>query len=406
MEKTIPPNAPQRIALIGRAPVYADEDKRFNAENPEREFVGISLNGKPVDWADAPVEWDGDLLLVDGLPYRWEHRRDSRRYEDWIYYSDGYRIQVGWQVLLSSPLNPQPHPNMPHPTWDREEAETNARYYVTKNRSAYNSKMTGQVVWQERPGVYGDPVAICDGAEYTRHDAGLAVLRGELLPFTYTDDEVGDAATPPTSEDPPAKEEPGTDNTTDPDGGQPDTDPPPTIVLEVRYQGTGASIIPTGEYLGSTAELVKWYDGRANRPPDDNVERLRLWLKERGYRLQVEKLKWLDKGHGPRRRREVYRLKRVARGHGRRKAYETIDRNYLRQYARENPIPRLPEAERLALYREKALAGEGAFAHCRDCPLVRNCPHQWGACDRKAEIARAKRAGRERPKLFVPGLVG
>ncbi|NIV30486.1 MAG: hypothetical protein GWN58_13610 [Anaerolineae bacterium] len=201
-----PTDAPQRVSVISRTPVYADESKRFYAENPERQFAAIGLGGKSVEWADAPVEWDGNLLLVNGLPYRHERQRESRRHEDWIYYNDSYRLQTGWQVLLSSPLNPEPHPNLQNPTQDRAEAEITARQYVTQNRSAYNSKMVGHVVWQESPGSYGDPVATCDGAQFTREEAARSILKGEWLPFTYIIDEAGDAPTSPASRSNPSNE--------------------------------------------------------------------------------------------------------------------------------------------------------------------------------------------------------
>ena len=191
-------NAPQRYSVITRKPVY-DETGLFYAENAEREFVAIFIDGESVDWQDAPVEQDGNLLLVNGLPYRYERQREIRRRGDWTYYSDAYLLQAGWQVLLSSPFNPQPHPNLQSPTPDWDDAVEIMRKYVTLNRSGYDSKMLGQVVWQERPGSYSDPVAICDGAQYTREDAARAILKGDWLPLTYND-EAGDAPTPPASD--------------------------------------------------------------------------------------------------------------------------------------------------------------------------------------------------------------
>ena len=399
MEKTIPPNTPQRITVVSRSPLY-DESKRFYAENPKREYMAIHLDGEFVAWSDAPVERDGHLLLVNGLPYRREHQRESQRRDDWDYYSDTYRIQTGWQVLLADPDSP-PHPNLQYPTQDRSEAVEIMRKYVTLNRSAYNAKITGQVVWQERPGVFGEPVAICDGAQHTRMDAGQAILNGEWLPLSYND-EAGDAPTPPASEDPPAQEEPVQNDTTDPTPGQNGSEPPPTIVLEVRYQGTGQAVIPTGDYLGSTGDLVAYHDGRNDRPPDDNIERLRLWLEGRGYKPAYPEWEWLDKGHGPRRRCEVYRRNGTSG-----QAYETVDWNFLRQYAQENPIrPERSDAERLEIYRQGALEGRAPWQICPECPDLHNCPTQYGPCDRRRQWVENRDQERNRPRLFVPGLVG
>ena len=207
----------------------------------------------------------------------------------------------------------------------------------------------------------------------------------------------GDAPTSPAPEHPPAKEEPELDNTTDPAEEQAvSTALPPAIVLTVRYQGTGASIIPTGQFQGSTAELVDWRDGRNDRPPDQNIERLRLWLEGRGYQPSYPEWEWLDRGHGPRRRREVYRLNGTHQDHG----YETVDWNALRRFAQQNPIPRLGDEERLALYKSKALAGEGVFAPCRECPQVEACPHGWGACDRKRAWATERQRELDRPRSY------
>jgi len=85
---------------------------------------------------------------------------------------------------------------------------------------------------------------------------------------------------------------------------------------------------------------------------------------------------------------------------------ETIDANFLQRMYEEMKPPSLPEADRAALYKSKALAGEGPFAACRDCPKVQACPYGWGACQRKAEYARAKHANKSCYQLFVPGLIG
>ena len=199
-----PTEAPRRISVISRTPVYADDSHRFYAENPEPEFVAVYLGGQFVDWPDAPVERDGNLLLVNGLAYRREHQHESQRRDDWDYYNDTYRIIAGWQVLLSGPEDQQPHPNLQYPTQDRAEAVEIMRKYVTLNRSAYNSQMAGQVVWQERPGSYGDPVATCDGAQHTREEAAQAILKGDWLPITYN--EAGDAPTSPASRSNPSTE--------------------------------------------------------------------------------------------------------------------------------------------------------------------------------------------------------
>jgi len=158
--------------------------------------------------------------------------------------------------------------------------------------------------------------------------------------------EAGDANTPPAGEDPPAKEEPEQDDTTNTDDGQGTIDARPEIVLTVEYHGTGAAITPTGDYPGATCRLVHYRDGRNNRPPDDNVARLRLWLKRIGYEPNYPLWAWLKRGAPPRRRREVYRYVGPTND-----LYdETLDQNALRQFARETPTSRLTEAERLALY--------------------------------------------------------
>ena len=175
--------------------------KRTRAKDHEAKWQwwGIQIDGESIPWADAPVEFgqDGRTLYINDIPYAKEQKFRESTADDWWIMSYVYRIQIGWQVLLYSPRNPQPSPILRHPTQDRGEAETVARHYVTQNRSAYDSQMVGQVVWQDRDS-YSDPVAICDGAEYTRQDAGLALLRGELLPLTYND-EAGDAPTSPAS---------------------------------------------------------------------------------------------------------------------------------------------------------------------------------------------------------------
>ena len=215
------------------------------------------------------------------------------------------------------------------------------------------------------------------------------------------DDEAGDAATPPASESPPAEEEPAEDDTTDTGSGQDGNGPPPTVVLTVLYEGTGQSVIPTGPRLGATCPLVGYNDGRHDRPPDKNVARLRLWLQERGYQPSFTEWKWLDRGPGPRRRREVYRLNGDA-------GYDVIDQDFLRQYAKENQPPGrdLSEAERLERYREGALAGRAPWQICPDCPDLHNCPTGYQACERRQAWVEQRRRQRERPKLFVPGLVG
>ena len=231
-------------------------------------------------------------------------------------------------------------------------------------------------------------------------DEALADIKAELE--AQLQDEAGDAATPPAPEDPPAKEESSSNDTIDLGNGQSGLETRPEIVLTVQYMGTGAAITPTGEYPGATCKLVGYRDGRTSRPPDKNVARLRLWLKQIGYEPHYPGWAWLKRGAPPRERREAYRYVGAAND-----LYdETLDCNALRQLARENPPSRLSEVERLALYKRKAFAGEGPFAACPGCPQIDNCPHGWGACDRKAAFLKAKKAGQPRYELFVPGVVG
>jgi len=175
-----------------------------------------------------------------------------------------------------------------------------------------------------------------------------AELNGTPAPEPETNDKAGDADTPPAPEDPPAKEEPRDNDTT--------TGPARQIVMVVRYQGTGVSVTPTGPWAGATCELVRWEDGRDNIPPDDNPKRLRDLLALQGYLPEFREWHWLDKGHGPRRRREVYRYNGATEPYD-----ETIDANFLREMYEDLKPDQLPEAERAALYKAKALAGEGPF---------------------------------------------
>ena len=227
-----------------------------------------------------------------------------------------------------------------------------------------------------------------------RVDEVVAEIRAELeAELEALQSEAGHAATPPAPKDPPANEEPANDNTTAAARGQ--LDARPEVALIVKYQGTGASVTPTGPFDGATCELVGYeHNGQEAIPPDDNPKRMRDWLKLEGYHPHYPDWKWLDRGHGPRRRREVYRYNGASND-----VYdEVIDAEFLRQMYEESQSPRLAEAERAALYRRKALAGEGVFAPCRECPLVQACPHGWGACDRKAAAAQARNAeiGRSR----------
>ena len=247
-------------------------------------------------------------------------------------------------------------------------------------------------------------------------DEAIADIKATLEAQVHS--EAGDADTPPAPESPPAKEEPASDDTTNAAGGQiqpgnghdieaAEPQRPPVIAMVVRYQGTGAMVIPTGPYDGATDELVQWHDGRSDRPPDKNVARLRNWLRERGYRESWPEWEWLDRGHGPRRRREIYRLNGhtgVMAPDSDRYPLAPVNWDFLRQFAKEHARPELPEADRRALYKAKALAGEPHFEACPDCPHVQNCPYGWAACDRKAEFARERREQDLRPehKLFVP----
>ena len=229
----------------------------------------------------------------------------------------------------------------------------------------------------ERGGLPYDYVLVhVDDAE-----EAVADITATLQAQVNGDEEV---STPPPPEDPPTKE----------DHVQDDTTPRPDrqVVMVVRYQGTGSEVIPTGSWDGATAELVEWHNGRSDVAPDSNVKRLRDWLLDRGYQPDYPQWQWLDRGHGPRRRREVYRLNGAGHSH-----YDTIDHAALRRFAEENPLPRLSDEERLALYKGKALAGDEHFEACPDCPLVQDCPNGWGACDRKAELARKRRRDMDRP---------
>ena len=404
MEKTIPPNAPRRVTVISKAPVYADDSRTRYADSPKWEKVAIALDGAFVDWADAPVEQDGDMLLVNGLPYRKEYQRESKRHDGWDYISDTYRLQIGWRVFYEYATEQGrqmlPALSSPHPTETFDEAAQDTRKTVTHYLTTSRSRLVTEIRWQHGS-EFGEPVARLDGHNYTRQEAAAAFLSGEWLPFDWDKHETGDAATPPASESPPAEEEPAKDDTTDAGSGQDGKGPPPTIVLTVRYQGTGQAVIPTGEYLGATCKLTGYADGRHDRPPDTNVARLRFWLKERGYEPSFPEWKWYDKGHGPRRRREVYRLNGTT-------DYDVIDRDFLRQYAKENQPPGrdLSEAERLERYREGALAGRAPWQICPDCPDLHNCPTQYQACERRQKWVKQRQRERDRPKLFVPGLIG
>ena len=158
------------------------------------------------------------------------------------------------------------------------------------------------------------------------------------------------------------------------------------VVMTVRYQGTGSEVVPTGSWDGATADLVDYRDTHGGNAPGKNVKRVRDYLRDQGYAPDYPQWEWLDRGDGPRRRREVYR-RNGANG-------KSMDLwAQLRQFAVENPLPRTPQDERRMRYREMALAGEQAFAACQDCPHLQDCPYDWRACDRKA--ARAKAANRE-----------
>lgn len=394
MEKTSPPKE-----------VYV----LFTSKWPSATWTPVQINigGELVAWADAEaagavefVQGSRNDLNVNGQPYR-RHRHLGTRpggESDSNQSGTAYRLlETGYNVLSSQlPPNAQhaefsPLRNFP---MTRDEAESLARKHVTRHLAQLGVRLTCQIVTQNGR-EFGEPVATISGYEFTRQE-GVATFKAEqTLPLTWID-EAGDAATPPAREDPPAKKEPQDDDSTDPDSGQtgpgPERGQPPVIAMVVRYEGTGAAIIPTGNRDGATCELVEWLDGRNDVAPDGNVKRLRDWLTERGYAPEFPAWQWLDKGHGPRRRREVYRLNGSIHS-----LYDTtIDTNFLQQMYQELRPSQLPEAERAALFRAKAMAGEGPFEPCRECPKVKHCPFGWGACDRKAEHAKAKMAGQAR----------
>ena len=380
-------DAPFDIRILTRHQEYGDAGEPIAAETEP---------GKALAWADAGIEQVGNRLMFRGQPYAYLRRIKEEQGDDYLLYRiTAWRRQSGWQVLTTHDVRGTGTlaPDHRHPYESLEQAERYAREVVTRNLSAYATPVRAEIVWQTDRGRWGKPVAGLDGANHDRRDAARAILDGTWLELDWKNDEAGDGGISPASNDAILPAEDGSDSTTDGQGRQAAT-PPATIAMVIRYQGTGASVVPTGEYQGSTAELVQWLDGRHDRPPDGNVERLRFWLTEHGYQPDYGEWQWLDRGPGPRRRREVYRLGDRQAAQDR---YDTVDRNLLQEFARENPTSTLSNAERRQLYRQKALDGAPEFAACQECRHLQDCPFDYGACDRKAELARKRQGERDRP---------
>jgi len=354
--------------------------------------IEIKLGDQPaIPFARADVQKQGNMLLVNGHPYRWHRSLGMRQGPDGCDDAiSAYRLMSGWRVMCEYPTDHGPTmipaQSITHPVATFDEAEQIARGMVTRYLASLNSPLRVEIVWQHGT-EFGEPVAGLDGNNYTRIQAANAMLAGEWLPLDYDNhDEAGDDHTPPAPSSPPSVEQEPTQDqdTTSRASGQ-------AVVMVVHYRGTGKSVIPTGNYDGATAELVAWFDGHDGAPPERNVKLLRDILKQRGYKASYPEWQWLDTGHGPRRRREVYRLN----GHS---SHEALDLTLFQKFANDNPLPRLPDDERLARFKAKAMAGVAPFEACQDCHLVQDCPHGWGACDRKSQRAKARMTDASRPR--------
>ena len=190
--------APRTIQVITRAKVWGDD----------QEPVAVQIDGQIVDWADAPIERDGDNLCLDGKPYKFGKQLDARREDGWTYFANLYRLQIGYNVLTSHTLTGDGPmgPDLQHPVSFAEAVEY-ARSIVTRNLSAYGTKVKAHVVPQPQHGdIFGDSVAIIEGQLHTRQEAANALLRGEYLPLDWKDDEAGDAPTPPASRSTPSND--------------------------------------------------------------------------------------------------------------------------------------------------------------------------------------------------------
>ena len=187
-------DAPRTIHIISRTS-RTDHDAGW-------EPWGVSLTGDILPWDQAQTRvqiLSGNKVLADGQPYRYERRYGERARGDHWYVGHSYRLAVGYNVLASFTVGEASGfaPMMDHPVQSLDEAAAMARKLVTQNLSAYGTKVTAHIVYQNAAG-YSEPLGTCDGSQFQRHEAATAILKGQWLPITWND-EAGDAPTPPAS---------------------------------------------------------------------------------------------------------------------------------------------------------------------------------------------------------------
>ena len=209
-------------------------------------------------------------------------------------------IPPGFQVLSTHhQLGTITSPLFPEPLADRDEASRRARALVTNNLAAFGTRARAELVWQEAPGEYSEPLAVLDGRNHSTADAIRARLQDRLLEW----DEIHDPPEHERAEDAPPSSAPQPQSPQDIDCEHDTTTVRQSQAeMVVRYR----CAVPPAQMNGQGQVVTYAIDGDRIDNPHPTPARIQRWLLHNDYQPQYEDWRWLDNGPWPRRRLEIY----------------------------------------------------------------------------------------------------
>ena len=303
-------------------------DAIYRGQETPQTLVAVNIDGEI--YPPETVTQDDGKLMYNGVQYKYAGITGQRQIFGLVWeWTMRYRLMTGWRCLADYIVEGGEVQMLPlgqHPTTDRAQAERDglhtAHLYIA---NGYHPTIQVHLVYQDGD-TFSEPVATFDGSRHTRAEAIQHVMDGTSMTWDWVqgDDEAGDGDASPAPDAAPTQEDRSPEHTTDP--------APAQLALVVRYKGTGVTVLPTGKNV-ATGELVHWQDAAGNDIAGyaQSVYESRMWLRQNGYEPDFPKWRWLDRGHGPRRRVEVYQQTG--------EVVENVDYGYLSQQARANRAP-------------------------------------------------------------------